>query len=156
MGRERTMIGMSAKPAEAKPSGDQPWLGTEQTMVGTPTAPRAPLSDANGPWLGQEATLVGTPAVDEDGKEAVDLMASNDDSQEYLAIENQENSRRESMFKNAFASLNEREKDILTKRQMIETPLTLEELSQVYQVSRERIRQIEESAIKKIKKIIHG
>jgi RNA polymerase sigma-32 factor len=91
---------------------------------------------------------------EEDGKEVVDLMVASDDNQEFLAIENQEKSRQESMFKKAFATLNEREQDILTKRQMLENPLTLEELSQIYQVSRERIRQIEESAIKKIKKII--
>lgn len=90
---------------------------------------------------------------DNDGKEVVDLMASNDESQEEIAILNQEKSRQEIMFKKAFATLNEREKDILIKRQMSENSLTLEELSQIYKVSRERIRQIEENAIKKIKKI---
>ena len=56
------------------------------------------------------------------------------------------------MLKNALNNLNERERDILIKRQMSEHPLTLEDLSQIYKVSRERIRQIEESAINKIKK----
>jgi RNA polymerase sigma-32 factor len=91
---------------------------------------------------------------DNDGKEVVDLMASNDESQEEIAISNQEKSRQEIMFKKAFATLNEREKDVLIKRQMSENSLTLEELSQIYKVSRERIRQIEENAIKKIKKIV--
>jgi RNA polymerase sigma-32 factor len=81
-------------------------------------------------------------------------MASNDESQEEIAILNQEKSRQEIMFKKAFTALNEREKDILIKRQMSENSLTLEELSQIYKVSRERIRQIEENAIKKIKKSI--
>lgn len=91
---------------------------------------------------------------DGDGREVVDMMASNDESQEEIAILNQEKSRQEIMFKKAFIALNEREKDILIKRQMSENSLTLEELSQIYKVSRERIRQIEENAIKKIKKSI--
>lgn len=103
--------------------------------------------------LSQGDTSLNNLVGDEDdSKEMVDLMASNDESQEQTAIHNQEKSRQEQMFKTAFATLNEREKDILLKRQMSENSLTLEELSQLYKVSRERIRQIEESAILKIKK----
>lgn len=87
----------------------------------------------------------------DDSTEVVDLIASNDDSQEEIAIANQERSRQQEIFKIAFETLNEREKDILIRRQMSEDSMTLEELSQVYKVSRERIRQIEESAIKKIR-----
>ena len=105
--------------------------------------------------LAQGDTSLNNPIGDEeDAKEMVDLMAANQDSQEDIAIENQEKTRQEALFKAAFAKLNDREKDILIKRQMSEEALTLEELSQIYKVSRERIRQIEESAIKKIKKEI--
>jgi RNA polymerase sigma-32 factor len=90
----------------------------------------------------------------DDATEVVDLMASNDDSQEQIAIANQERFRQQKIFKIAFETLNEREKDILIKRQMSEDSMTLEELSQIYKVSRERIRQIEESAIKKIREAI--
>lgn len=90
----------------------------------------------------------------DDATEVVDLMASNDDSQEQIAIANQERFHQQEIFKIAFETLNEREKDILIKRQMSEDSMTLEELSQVYKVSRERIRQIEESAIKKIREVI--
>lgn len=90
----------------------------------------------------------------DDATEVVDLMASNDDSQEQIAIANQERFRQQKIFRIAFETLNEREKDILIKRQMSEDSMTLEELSQIYKVSRERIRQIEESAIKKIREII--
>lgn len=89
-----------------------------------------------------------------DSIEVVDLMASSDESQEDILIKNQEKSQRESLFRNAFEKLNEHEKDILFKRQMSEEALTLEELSQIHKVSRERIRQIEEAAIKKIRKFI--
>ncbi|MDX2082390.1 MAG: RNA polymerase sigma factor RpoH [Rickettsiales bacterium] len=89
---------------------------------------------------------------DENDDELIHELASNDYNQEHLAIANQEKSRQENALKNALEILNEREKDILFKRQMIENPLTLEELSKIYQVSRERIRQIEENAINKIRK----
>jgi RNA polymerase sigma-32 factor len=49
-------------------------------------------------------------------------------------------------------SLNDREKYILTERRLSEDPKTLEELSQVYDVSRERIRQIEVRAFEKLQK----
>lgn len=89
---------------------------------------------------------------EDEGAEIIHELASTDANQEQVAISNQEKSRQALVFKNAFATLNERERDILYKRQMMENPLTLEELSQIYKVSRERIRQIEESAINKIKK----
>ena len=89
---------------------------------------------------------------EEDGAEVIHDLASSEDSQEQIAISNQEKSRQATAFHNALKTLNEREKDILFKRQLSENPLTLEELSQIYKVSRERIRQIEESAINKIKK----
>jgi len=105
--------------------------------------------------LSQGDTSLNNPIGDEeDAKEVVDLMASSEESQEDLAIKQQEGERKAALFRAAFAKLNEREKDILVKRQMLEESMTLEELSQIYKVSRERIRQIEENAIRKIKKEI--
>ncbi len=92
---------------------------------------------------------------DEDGdKEALDFLVADQASQEQIAIENQQELRKKLAFKKAFDMLNEREKDILIKRQIAEELMTLEELSQIYKISRERIRQIEENAIKKIKKAV--
>lgn len=103
--------------------------------------------------LSQSDTSLNNKVGDEDdSKEMVDLIASNSESQEQIAISNQERSRQESLFKAAFEKLNEREKDILLKRQLSEESTTLEELSKIYKISRERIRQIEENAINKIKK----
>ena len=51
-------------------------------------------------------------------------------------------------------SLNEREQHILTERRLADEPKTLEELSQVYDVSRERIRQIEVRAFEKLQKAL--
>lgn len=89
-----------------------------------------------------------------DGKEMLDLMASQDPSQEDIIADEQELQQRQSLFQKAFEKLNDREKDILTRRQMVEKSMTLEDLSQIYKVSRERIRQIEENAIRKIRKSI--
>ena len=99
-----------------------------------------------------DTSLNNLVSDDDDSREIGDLIVSNEISQEEIAIENQTKSRQEILFKKAFANLNEREKDILTKRQMSENTMTLEELSQIYKVSRERIRQIEENAINKIRK----
>jgi RNA polymerase sigma-32 factor len=91
--------------------------------------------------------------IDEDQEEEViNSLASNEDSQETLAIDSQEKSRQIEMLQSALSNLNPRERDIITKRQMSESPSTLEELSQIYNISRERIRQIEANALLKIKK----
>ncbi len=89
---------------------------------------------------------------DDSSKEMVDTLASEEISQEETVINNQEKSRKERLFQIAFDNLNDREKDIIKKRRMSESAMTLEDLSQIYKISRERIRQIEESAINKIKK----
>jgi RNA polymerase sigma-32 factor len=57
---------------------------------------------------------------------------------------------RMSLLQNAMSVLNERERDVLQKRRLSETPITLEELSEIYSVSRERIRQIEVRAFEKL------
>ncbi|MEM6385503.1 MAG: RNA polymerase sigma factor RpoH [Pseudomonadota bacterium] len=77
---------------------------------------------------------------DEDADQAADYEASNE-----LEI------RRE-MMAEAMTVLNEREQDILTQRRLQDNPVTLEDLSSVYNVSRERIRQIEVRAFEKLQK----
>ena len=57
---------------------------------------------------------------------------------------------RRALLSEAMTALNEREQDILTKRRLIDHPLTLEDLSSQYSVSRERIRQIEVRAFEKL------
>jgi len=56
------------------------------------------------------------------------------------------------LLEEALATLNEREQHILTERRLKDNPSTLEELSQVYNVSRERVRQIEVRAFEKLQK----
>ena len=64
----------------------------------------------------------------------------------------QELDSRRALLKSALTILNQRECEILTKRKLIDDPLTLEELSNEYNVSRERIRQIEVRAFEKLQK----
>ena len=67
----------------------------------------------------------------------------------YLYTKQEEKSIRNKMMIEALESLKSREKDIIIKRRLTDAPKTLEELSQEYQVSRERIRQIETRAFEK-------
>jgi RNA polymerase sigma-32 factor len=71
-------------------------------------------------------------------------------SQETQVAESDEFSTRMELLQNAMAKLNEREQDIIQQRKLSEDPKTLEELAQVYGVSRERIRQIEVRAFEKL------
>ncbi|MDB0008456.1 RNA polymerase factor sigma-32, partial [Planktomarina temperata] len=63
---------------------------------------------------------------------------------------NDEMSVRRDMLAEAMSVLNDREKDIITQRRLHDQPVTLEELSSQYDVSRERIRQIEVRAFEKL------
>ena len=72
--------------------------------------------------------------------------------QDELVADAEESEVRHDMLIEAMDALNEREKHILTERRLTEKPQTLEELSQVYDVSRERIRQIEVRAFEKLQK----
>lgn len=89
---------------------------------------------------------------DEDSAEMADIITSDDESQEDFVIDKQEKEKKERILRKAFSVLNEREKDILIKRQMSEVSATLDDLSKVYKISKERIRQVEKSALEKIKK----
>ncbi|HEX4693913.1 RNA polymerase sigma factor RpoH [Sphingomonas sp.] len=72
--------------------------------------------------------------------------------QDQVVAESQEADVRHEMLTSAMDELNEREKHILTERRLTDDPKTLEELSQVYNVSRERVRQIEVRAFEKLQK----
>ncbi|KMW58150.1 RNA polymerase sigma factor RpoH [Candidatus Rhodobacter oscarellae] len=76
-----------------------------------------------------------------------------EDADQAAAYEaNDELEARRALMAEAFSVLNEREQDILTQRRLQENPVTLEDLSGQYDVSRERIRQIEVRAFEKLQK----
>jgi RNA polymerase sigma-32 factor len=72
--------------------------------------------------------------------------------QDETVAEAEESQMRHAMLVEAMESLNERERHILVERRLTDKPQTLEELSQTYDVSRERIRQIEVRAFEKLQK----
>src|SRR3546814_3205811 len=73
-------------------------------------------------------------------------------SSDLLIAEDEESQLRHELLTEAMSDLNDREKHILTERRLRDDPLTLEELSQQYGVSRERVRQIEVRAFEKLQK----
>lgn len=110
--------------------------------------------DMNSRLTQNDSSLNYKIGEDGDGVESLDLIADNRPNQEQTSIENQQKLQQRNLFKKAFEKLNIREQEIIFKRQISEDSQTLEELSQHYKVSRERIRQIEEVALKKLKKTI--
>jgi RNA polymerase sigma-32 factor len=79
-----------------------------------------------------------------------DFLVDSGPLQDELIADDQENRVRHDLLMDALETLNDREKHILTERRLVDEPQTLEELSQVYGVSRERIRQIEVRAFEKL------
>ena len=101
--------------------------------------------------MGGDASL--NVSFNEDGEgQWQDMLQDNGPLQDQIAEESQEASNRHSLLIEAMDSLNERERHILTQRRLSEDPQTLEELSQEYGVSRERVRQIEVRAFEKLQK----
>ena len=81
-----------------------------------------------------------------------DWLVDTDPLQDERVADAQESQVRHELLVEAMKALNDREKHILTERRLTDDPKTLEELSQVYGVSRERVRQIEVRAFEKLQK----
>jgi len=81
-----------------------------------------------------------------------DWLVDETDNQETRLGESEEMSQRHKLLDEAMKSLNERERYILTERRLKEEPTTLEDLSQHYKISRERVRQIEVRAFEKLQR----
>jgi len=87
-----------------------------------------------------------------DGEETEwqDLLTDDRENQETLFEKHEEKTIRSRLMIDALNLLKSREKDIIIKRRLTDNPMTLEDLSQEYKVSRERIRQIENRAFEKL------
>lgn len=103
--------------------------------------------------MGGDASLnVSLRGAEEGSGEWQDWLADDRPLQDETVAEAEESQLRMAMLAEAMNSLNERERHILTERRLTDKPQTLEELSQAYDVSRERIRQIEVRAFEKLQK----
>ena len=106
---------------------------------------------------GPDASLNAPVRTDGDGDgEWMDWLVDESDSQEVVLAEEDELLKRREMLSQAMTSLNDRERHILTERRLKENPLTLEELSVDYGISRERVRKIEVRAFEKLQKAIRN
>ncbi|NIJ33481.1 RNA polymerase sigma factor RpoH [Sphingomonas oligoaromativorans] len=101
--------------------------------------------------LGGDSSLNAPMREDGEGQWQ-DWLVDNDPLQDERLAESEEGEVRHDMLVEAMGDLNDREKHILAERRLSDDPKTLEELSQVYGVSRERVRQIEVRAFDKLQK----
>ena len=93
---------------------------------------------------------LNSPVTDDSSGEWQDWLEDDTQNQEASFADTEEYLIKKNMLSDSLEYLNERERDIIYERQLSEDPLTLEELSNRYGVSRERIRQIEAKAFEKL------
>jgi RNA polymerase sigma-32 factor len=101
---------------------------------------------------GPDNSLNAPLRQDSEGGEWQDWLVDDSADQETVLGETEEMELRREMLTLAMESLNEREMHILTERRLKDEPATLEDLSQEYGISRERVRQIEVRAFEKLQK----
>lgn len=110
----------------------------------------AEVIDMNRRLSGSDASLNATVGSEEGGAQWQDWLEDEDSDQAEAYEEKDELDARRALLVQAMAVLNDREKDVLMQRRLADEPVTLEELSESYGVSRERIRQIEVRAFEKL------
>ncbi|WP_108881019.1 RNA polymerase sigma factor RpoH [Anderseniella sp. Alg231-50] len=105
--------------------------------------------------LGGDASLNAPLSKDgESGGEWQDWLVDDTETPDVAYEQSEEQDMRSKLLHQAMNGLNERERRIFEARRMSEDPLTLEDLSQEFEVSRERIRQIEVKAYEKVEKAV--
>jgi RNA polymerase sigma-32 factor len=123
------------KTALGVPEGEV--INMNRRMSGGDQSLNAPLGeDGNGQWQ--------------------DILEDGARSQEESLAKDEEMIHRRGLLQGAMKGLSERECDIFKERRLKDSPTTLEKLSQVYGISRERVRQIEAKAFEKVRKSIHN
>eukprot|EP00752_Nemacystus_decipiens_P019529 g17585.t1 len=104
--------------------------------------------------LGGDTSLNATVRQDSESLEWQDWLVDESDSQETVLIASEQKDNRRSMLTESLDVLNDRERRIFEARRLSEDPMTLEELSQEFGVSRERVRQIEVRAFEKVQEAV--
>jgi RNA polymerase sigma-32 factor len=103
--------------------------------------------------LGGDASL-NAPLREQGEGEWQDWLVDDDDNQEHKLVEHEEASNRHDALVDALSVLNARERRIFEARRLAEDPMTLEDLSAEFGVSRERVRQIEVRAFEKVQSAV--
>jgi len=113
------------------------------------SVPERDVIDMDRRMKGSDYSLNKTVGGDNDD-EWGDFIADKAESHETIYGENEDMAQKKLMLANAMQDLNERERDILQQRRLAEEPATLDDLSRIYNISKERVRQIENRAMEKI------
>ena len=104
--------------------------------------------------IGNPDTSLNAPLREEGDGEWQDWLVDQDEGQEVRLASSEELSSRRELLAGALRGLSDRERQILAERRLTENPTTLENLSQRYGISRERVRQIEVRAFEKLQKSV--
>ncbi len=99
---------------------------------------------------------MSSPNAESSGSEWQDHIQDESENQEEIFIKKDENQKHRQLMKGSLEKLDERARRIVAARHLKEPPLTLEELSKEFKVSRERVRQIETQALQKLSSLIKG
>ncbi|MGD9739772.1 MAG: RNA polymerase sigma factor RpoH [Bauldia sp.] len=100
--------------------------------------------------LGGDTSLNAPIRAESESGEWQDWLVDDSETQEAVLLNREESSNRHALLRDAMGVLNDRERRIFEARRLAEEPITLEELSGEFGVSRERVRQIEVRAFEKV------
>ena len=106
--------------------------------------------------LGGDSSLNAPVRADSESGEWQDWLVDDTPTQEDRLVESEELDHRRNFLSKALSTLNDRERRIFEARRLAEDPITLEDLSTEFGVSRERIRQIEVRAFEKVQKAVQN
>jgi RNA polymerase sigma-32 factor len=94
--------------------------------------------------------------VEGEGQTWLDKLASTEVDQEHLLIEYEETNNRHNSVEQALSILKPREQEIIRERILAESPATLQHLAERFEISRERVRQIEKRALERLRTCMEG
>jgi RNA polymerase sigma-32 factor len=126
---------------------------TAADIAGKLGTSEADVLEMNSYLSGSDMSLNVTVGEDS-GDEWGDILKDETPDQENIVIQSDELNKRRALMDEGMEILNARERHILTERRLREEPLTLDELSKQYGISRERVRQIEVRAWEKLRKAV--
>ena len=109
--------------------------------------------DMNRRMSGHDQSL-NNPFSQDNEEEWINSLVDDGENHENKFIYNQELFRRKEMLNSALKGLDERERFIITHRRLVDDPLTLDQLSKSFGISRERVRQVEAKAFEKLRKFV--
>lgn len=116
---------------------------------------RHDVDDMRARMSGADTSLNSYAHDNEDGgDELLDTVSTPVDSHELTIMENNEYAYRKKQFQDAMSQLNEREQEIIYQRRLIDIPETLESLGSRLGISSERVRQVEEKALQKLRQAV--